>query len=109
MQKSETAKVLTFVRSIQGGEVTQVDVEAWHELIGGLVYEDAMSPVRDHFAREPRRLWPADLLNPKRRQDPDAHYAFLREHRSNPSEWSELCGWHGEREARRILEARVAA
>lgn len=109
MRKSETAKLLTFARSVQGGEVTEVDVEAWHELIGGLVYEEAMRAVRDHFEHETRRLWPADLLHPQRRFDPDAHYAWLRSVGSDPEEWAELCGWHDEREARQILEERGVA
>lgn len=107
MQKSETAKVLAFVHSVQGGEVTEIEVEAWHELIGHLDYGAAMGTTRRHFERETRRLWPADLLRPA--FDPAAHGAWLREHHSSPSEWAELCGWHGEREARRMLESRVAA
>lgn len=62
MQRSETAMLLTFVHSVQGGEPTQLEVEAWHDLIGHIEFDDAMDTARAHFKREPRRLWPADLL-----------------------------------------------
>jgi hypothetical protein len=50
-----------------------------------------------------------EVRRPVQAFDPEAHYAWLRLVGSNPEEWAELCGWHGEREARRMLEARVAA
>ena len=62
MNKSETTKLLTFVHSVQGGEPTPLEVEAWHDLIGGLDWEECMAKARQHFRKESRRLWPADLL-----------------------------------------------
>lgn len=49
MQKSETVKLLTFKHSIEGGEVTETEVEAWHHVIGDLPYIDAFTAAGDHY------------------------------------------------------------
>lgn len=69
MKKSETAKLLTFVHSIQGGEPTALEVEAWHEIIGQVEYDTAVARARTHYQQQARRLWPVDILP---RRDPDA-------------------------------------
>jgi hypothetical protein len=62
MQKSEVAKLLTFVHSVQGGEPNQVEVAAWHDLIGHLDYDDAMQTAIRHFRSQARRIWPVDII-----------------------------------------------
>jgi hypothetical protein len=59
--KSEVAKLLTFVQSLQGREVTELQVEAWHSLLGDVQYQEAMSVAQTHYATETRPLWPADI------------------------------------------------
>lgn len=62
MQKSEMAQVLTFAHSIQGGETTDLEVRAWHEIVGHLDYDDVMRTAQTHFRTQSRKLWPADVL-----------------------------------------------
>lgn len=62
MKKSEMAMLLVFVHSVQGGGPNDLEVEAWHEIVGGLSYQDASEAARKHFREESRRLWPADLI-----------------------------------------------
>lgn len=62
MKKSEVAKVLTFVSSVEGREAaTPLQVDAWFELVEDLDYTAAMGAAREHYLSESRRLWPADL------------------------------------------------
>jgi hypothetical protein len=61
MLKSEMAKVLVFVHSVQGGEPTDLEVEAWFTLVGDVDYDQAMDAATEHFKTESRRLWPADI------------------------------------------------
>lgn len=49
MQKSDVVKLLTFKHSIEGGEVTPLEVEAWHQVIGDLGYAAAAGAARDHY------------------------------------------------------------
>ena len=49
MQKSEVVKLLTFKHSVEGGEVVEAEVEAWHQVIGDLDYVEALAAVRDHY------------------------------------------------------------
>lgn len=61
MQKSETALLLAFVQSLQGREVTELQVEAWHELLADVDYQDARDVVDAHYRSETRPIWPADI------------------------------------------------
>lgn len=61
MQKSETALLLAFVQSLQGREVTELQVEVWHELLEDVEYSAAMEVARAHYRNETRALWPADI------------------------------------------------
>ena len=62
MKKSQTAMVLTYMHSMQGGETNDLEVEAWFDLIGHLEHDDVMRTVQTHFRTQSRRLWPADVL-----------------------------------------------
>lgn len=61
MQKSETAMLLAFVQSLQGREVTELQVEAWHELLHDVDYARAKDVAEAHYRSETRPLWPADI------------------------------------------------
>ncbi len=61
MRKSEVAMLLTFVQSLQGREVTELQVEAWHELLADVDYQPALAAVRSHYRNETRAIWPADI------------------------------------------------
>ena len=61
MQKSETAMLLAFVQSLQGREVTELQVEAWHELLADVDYAQARDVAEAHYRSETRALWPADI------------------------------------------------
>lgn len=64
MKKSEVAKLLTFVGSVEGREAaTDLQVEAWATLIDVVKFVDAMQAAKEHYLNESRRLWPADILN----------------------------------------------
>lgn len=62
MLKSELAKLLVFSASIEGRETTELEVEAWWELVASLDYEVAKARAIEHYRESPRRLWPADVL-----------------------------------------------
>lgn len=53
--------LLTFVHSVQGGEVTDLGIAAWHDLLADIDYHEAMTAARAHYKIESRRLWPADI------------------------------------------------
>lgn len=61
MKKSEAAMLLTFVHSVQGGEVTDIGIAAWHDLLSDVDYSEAMVAARNHYKTESRRIWPADI------------------------------------------------
>lgn len=61
MTRSEMAMLSAIVHSLQGGESTRLEVEAWYEVIGDLDYEDAAEAVKAHFRAESRRIMPADV------------------------------------------------
>lgn len=61
MQKSETLKIVTYVNSVEGRKVTELQVEAWHEVIGDLDFGETMERVKSHYRSESRRIWPADI------------------------------------------------
>lgn len=61
MKKSEVALLLVFAHSLQGREVTELEVEAWHGLLDDVDAAEAMEAARVHYRTESRPLWPADI------------------------------------------------
>ena len=61
MDKAQMAQLLTYVHSTQGGELTQLEVEAWHDAIGDLDYQDAMGAVRRLIRGSDARVKPAHV------------------------------------------------
>lgn len=64
MLKSETLKLVTFINSIEGRETREVQVEAWHEIIGDQDFSRTMERAKNHYRSEAGRLWPAMLRRP---------------------------------------------
>lgn len=62
MERSETAKLVVFSASVEGREATEIEMGAWHQLVGDLDYQAAMCAAREHYLSQSRRLWPADLI-----------------------------------------------
>lgn len=50
-----------FVHSLQGREVTELQVEAWAELLADVPFDEAMAAAKSHYRTESRPLWPADI------------------------------------------------
>ena len=46
---------------MDGREISDLSVEAWHRLLADVDYFDAMEVVKEHYRTEPRRIWPADI------------------------------------------------
>lgn len=69
MEKSETGLLVAYVRSIQGGEVTRLDVEAWHDVLGHLGYDDAKAAAKAHASESTDHLKPAHILQRVRDQN----------------------------------------
>lgn len=61
MEKSEVALLLVFGASLQGREVTDLQVEAWTKLLADVPFQDAMDVAEAHYRNESRALWPADI------------------------------------------------
>ena len=61
MQKSEVALLLVFGASLQGREVTELQVEAWAKLLTDVPFDAAMNVAEAHYRTESRALWPADI------------------------------------------------
>lgn len=62
MDKSQAGMLLAYVRSIQGGEVTRLDIEAWHDVLGHLDYEDARVAARAHAVESVEYMKPAHII-----------------------------------------------
>lgn len=67
MKPSEAARLLAFVASIEGREVTEMQVASWYGIIQHVPFDVAMTRATRHYETESRRIWPADLLRDKRR------------------------------------------
>lgn len=50
-----------FAHSVQGREVTDLEVEAWSSLLADVDAADAMDAARAHYRTESRPLFPADI------------------------------------------------
>lgn len=54
--------LLAYVRSIQGGEVTRLDVEAWHDVLGHLDYAEAKAAAKAHASESSEHMKPAHII-----------------------------------------------
>lgn len=61
MKKSEAARVLVYLSSVEGNEVTELQVETWHDALSDVDFAEAMEAARDHVRTQSRRMWPADI------------------------------------------------
>lgn len=61
MKKSEVARLLVYLSSVEGLEVTELQVETWHDALADVEFVDSMVAARDHVRSESRRMWPADI------------------------------------------------
>ena len=62
MDKSQAGMLLAYVRSIQGGEVTRLDIEAWHDVLGHLDYDEARLAAKAHASDSPEYMKPAHII-----------------------------------------------
>lgn len=62
MDKSQAGMLLAYVRSIQGGEVTRLDIEAWHDVLGHLDYDEARLAAKAHASDSPEHMKPAHII-----------------------------------------------
>lgn len=63
MKQSETAKIVVWVQAVDGRVINDLTVEAWHQLIGHFPFEKVEAVVRDHYKRQSRQMYPADIVN----------------------------------------------
>lgn len=62
MQKSQTAKLLGKAALVDNRTVDQLTIEAWHEVIGHLDYDDAMTALTEHRRTSTDYLQPAHIV-----------------------------------------------
>lgn len=61
MQRSQTAKLLAKAALVDNRTVDAMTVEAWHEAIGHLDYDDAMAALTEHRRTSTEYLQPAHI------------------------------------------------
>lgn len=61
MKKSEVAQLLDALHAIHGGDMTDLEVETWFSVIGDVDYTHAERQFHLHYAKETRRVMPADI------------------------------------------------
>lgn len=61
MSPQETAQILAKMATYDSRNVADVDVLAWHEIIGHLDYADCLTAVTGHYRENNHRAMPADI------------------------------------------------
>ena len=98
MTPDQTIDLLTFASAIDGREVGQTDVAAWHLIVGDLDFHDAHQALVEHYRNSRFKVMPADVLKRVR-----AAYAEVMPHSEacrgggcQDCKWSWCnCGCHG--------------
>lgn len=62
MNPSDTGRVLAKMAAYDSRTVGIADIAAWHEIVGGLDYDDCLTAVRDHYTESRDRCMPADVV-----------------------------------------------
>jgi hypothetical protein len=57
----QTAQVLAKMATYDARNVADVDVLAWHEIIGHLRYDDCLAAIGDYYREQSTRAMPADI------------------------------------------------
>ncbi|MCT2042633.1 hypothetical protein M3D15_04695 [Pseudoclavibacter alba] len=63
MNQTEVGKILTYVSAVDNRKLTKESVLAWHQIIGDLVFEDAMEAVVRHFKESAGWLMPVHVVD----------------------------------------------
>lgn len=72
MEHSETATLLKYVHSLQGGELSPVEIDNWHDVIGRFDFGEAKDAVRAQVTASPDRVKPAHIIAQIQRARRDA-------------------------------------
>lgn len=62
MEHSQTARLLKYIHSLQGGELSPVEVDAWHSIVGRLDYDEALEAARAQVTASTDRVKPAHII-----------------------------------------------
>lgn len=62
MTRSQTARLLAKAQLIDNRTVDEMTVEAWHEIVGHLDYDDAMEALTEHRRTSTLYLQPAHII-----------------------------------------------
>lgn len=66
MNKRETALLLGRISDIEGRKLPATAVETWHEIIGGMPYDEALEALRIVASESPETIKPAHLLRARK-------------------------------------------
>lgn len=61
MTLEEIIDLLTFASAVDGRDVGQADVTAWHMIIGDLPFPDAQQALVEHYRESRYKIMPADI------------------------------------------------
>lgn len=92
MNKAETAKLLAVASAVDNRNVTPPMVEAWHEAVWSVSYEDARLALAQHRRSSTEYLQPAHIVQLAEAMSPDVRHvsgrdAWLLERNVDPSEF----------------------
>lgn len=62
MQKSQTARLLGKAALVDNRTIDQMTIEAWHEIVGHLDYDDALAALLKHRTESTDYLMPAHIV-----------------------------------------------
>ena len=63
MTKAEVAKLLALASSVDNRIVREPQVEAWHAILGNLLFDDAVEALWEHFRKSKDYLMPAHIFD----------------------------------------------
>jgi len=93
VEPSQTAKLLAKAQLVDNRTVDAMTVAAWHEIVGPLDFDDAMTALTEHRRASTDYLMPAHIVAGVKRIRAERHSVWNRPTGRPPWSWRRPSGW----------------